>query len=81
MRFFFSLHSTIKEIRPDVAEVKEADEFEYKDPVDHSVSSHQGIRYLFKDGSRLVRCCVNNNIPVIMSHVQQMYFYSRKPVL
>ena len=47
----------IKEIRPDVAEVKEADEFEYKDPVDHSVSSHQGIRYLFKDGSRLVRSC------------------------
>jgi len=50
----------IKEIRPDVAEVKEADEFEYKDPVDHSVSSHQGIRYLFQDGSRLVRyVCVN----------------------
>lgn len=45
----------IKEISPDIAEVKEADEFEYKDPVDHSVSSHQGIRYLFKDGSRLVR--------------------------
>lgn len=45
----------IKKIRPDVAEVQEADEFEYKDPVDQSVSSHQGIRYLFKDGSRLVR--------------------------
>lgn len=45
----------IKEIRPDVAEVQEADEFEYKDPVDQSISSHQGIRYLFKDGSRLVR--------------------------
>lgn len=51
VRVFCSL---IKETRPDVAEVKEADEFEYKDPVDHSVSSHQGIRYLFKDGSRLV---------------------------
>jgi len=48
------VNSLIKETRPDVAEVKEADEFEYKDPVDHSVSSHQGIRYLFKDGSRLV---------------------------
>lgn len=44
----------VKEVRSDVAEVKEADEFEYKDPVDHSVASHQGIRYLFKDGSRLV---------------------------
>ena len=40
--------------RSDVADVVEADEFEYKDPVDGSVSKHQGIRYLFKDGSRLV---------------------------
>jgi phosphoglucomutase len=48
------VNKLIKETRPDVAEVAEADEFEYKDPVDHSVSSHQGIRYLFKDGSRLV---------------------------
>jgi len=31
-----------------------ADEFEYKDPVDGSVSSRQGIRFLFKDGSRIV---------------------------
>jgi phosphoglucomutase len=45
----------VKEVRSDVAEVKEADEFEYKDPVDHSVATHQGVRYLFKDGSRLVR--------------------------
>ena len=35
------------------------DEFEYKDPVDGSVSKHQGIRYLFGDGSRLV-CGVKN---------------------
>jgi phosphoglucomutase len=48
------VNNLIKEIRPDVAEVQEADEFEYKDPVDQSISSHQGIRYLFKDGSRLV---------------------------
>lgn len=45
----------IKGIRSDVAEVVAADEFEYKDPVDGSVSKHQGIRYLFGDGSRLVR--------------------------
>lgn len=44
----------IKEIRSDVSEVVAADEFEYKDPVDGSVSKHQGIRYLFGDGSRLV---------------------------
>nr|XP_009617656.2 phosphoglucomutase, cytoplasmic isoform X1 [Nicotiana tomentosiformis] len=38
----------------DVSSVVHADEFEYKDPVDGSVSKHQGIRYLFEDGSRLV---------------------------
>ncbi|CAM8947520.1 unnamed protein product [Rhodiola kirilowii] len=37
-----------------VANVANADEFEYTDPVDGSVSKHQGIRYLFQDGSRLV---------------------------
>ncbi len=30
------------------------DEFEYKDSVDGSVSSHQGWRFLFQDGSRFV---------------------------
>jgi len=55
----------IKELRPDVAEVKEADEFEYKDPVDHSVSSHQGIRYLFKDGSRLV-CFFVSTLAIVL---------------
>lgn len=44
----------IKEVRPDVSGVVDADEFEYKDPVDGSVSKHQGVRYLFEDGSRLV---------------------------
>ncbi len=32
----------------------QADDFSYTDPVDHSVSKHQGIRLLFEDGSRLV---------------------------
>ncbi|URD88656.1 Phosphoglucomutase, cytoplasmic [Musa troglodytarum] len=49
-----NLNKLIKEIRSDVSEVAQADEFEYKDPVDGSVSKHQGIRYLFVDGSRLV---------------------------
>lgn len=37
-----------------MADVASADEFEYKDPVDGSISKNQGIRYLFEDGSRLV---------------------------
>lgn len=44
----------VKGMHPEVANVASADEFEYKDPVDGSVSKHQGIRYLFEDGSRLV---------------------------
>jgi phosphoglucomutase len=48
------VNKLIKEIQPNVADVVSADEFEYKDPVDGSVSKHQGIRYLFGDGSRLV---------------------------
>jgi len=31
-----------------------ADEFEYKDPVDNSISSHQGIRFQFECGSRII---------------------------
>jgi phosphoglucomutase len=34
--------------------VEKADDFAYHDPVDHSVSEHQGIRVLFKGGSRIV---------------------------
>merc|ERR1719432_396096 len=30
------------------------DVFEYVDPVDGSVSKNQGIRFIFKDGSRIV---------------------------
>ena len=38
----------------DVMQVKSADEFEYTDPVDGSFSQHQGIRFLFQDGSRII---------------------------
>ena len=31
-----------------------ADEFCYVDPVDHSVSEHQGVRFIMADGSRVV---------------------------
>jgi phosphoglucomutase len=34
--------------------IKIADEFTYLDPVDGSVSAHQGIRYIFEDGSRVI---------------------------
>jgi phosphoglucomutase len=34
--------------------VEAADDFCYVDPVDGSVTEHQGIRFLFKDGARLV---------------------------
>jgi len=35
-------------------EVAIADEFSYTDPVDKSVSSRQGMRFIFSDGSRVV---------------------------
>ena len=34
--------------------VAKADEFEYADPVDNSVSKQQGVRFLFTDGSRII---------------------------
>jgi len=34
--------------------VASADEFEYLDPVDGSISSNQGIRIIFADGSRII---------------------------
>ncbi|CAN0877089.1 Phosphoglucomutase, cytoplasmic [Linum grandiflorum] len=48
------VNEIVKGIRSDVSKVVNADEFEYKDPVDGSISAHQGVRYLFEDGSRLV---------------------------
>ena len=34
--------------------IDKADDFTYHDPVDGSVSEHQGIRVFLKDGSRIV---------------------------
>ncbi|KAB1205780.1 Phosphoglucomutase, cytoplasmic [Morella rubra] len=48
------VNEIVKGACSDVSKVVDADEFEYKDPVDGSISKHQGIRYLFEDGSRLV---------------------------
>ena len=36
------------------ARVTAADDFAYRDPIDGSLSEHQGIRLLFDDGSRIV---------------------------
>lgn len=34
--------------------VKKADNFSYKDPVDQSVTTNQGLRIIFEDGSRII---------------------------
>jgi phosphoglucomutase len=34
--------------------VRDCDDFSYTDPVDHSITEHQGIRVLFEDESRIV---------------------------
>lgn len=38
----------------DSLKLKDADEFSYKDPVNGAVAEHQGIRYMFEDGSRII---------------------------
>jgi len=34
--------------------VEQADDFAYRDPVDHSLTEHQGLRVLFEGGARIV---------------------------
>merc|ERR1719420_96330 len=34
--------------------IKMNDVFEYKDPVDGSISKNQGVRFIFEDGSRII---------------------------
>jgi phosphoglucomutase len=34
--------------------IAQADDFSYTDPVDKSVSNHQGVRIIFEDGSRII---------------------------
>ena len=35
-------------------EIVDCDDFTYTDPIDHSVSTKQGVRFIFKDGSRII---------------------------
>ncbi|HHH45783.1 MAG TPA: alpha-D-glucose phosphate-specific phosphoglucomutase [Thiotrichales bacterium] len=39
---------------PDGHRIRLADDFRYEDPVDHSISEHQGIRILFENEARIV---------------------------
>lgn len=45
---------TLKGLSVEGVTVESADEFSYHDPVDGSVSNHQGFRILFEGGSRIV---------------------------
>lgn len=46
------LQGEITQVRSFV--IDKADEYTYHDPIDHSVAEHQGIRFLGRDGSRIV---------------------------
>eukprot|EP00917_Polyrhabdina_sp_WS-2016_P010138 GHVP01022301.1.p1 GENE.GHVP01022301.1~~GHVP01022301.1.p1 ORF type:complete len:574 (-),score=110.90 GHVP01022301.1:1322-3043(-) len=43
-----------QEIRSKLGELTFSDDFEYKDPIDKSVSPNQGVRFLFSSGTRAV---------------------------
>ena len=43
-------------------EVSKADNFEYVDPIDNSVTKNQGIRVFFTDGSRFVMRLSGSNL-------------------
>ncbi|KAK9813312.1 hypothetical protein WJX72_012352 [[Myrmecia] bisecta] len=52
MKLLTSKQGEITQVRSFV--IDKADEFSYTDPVDGSVSSNQGLRFLFTDGSRII---------------------------
>jgi len=54
MAYMIGNFSSVTGTEADGYKIAVADEFEYKDPVDGSVSSNQGVRYLFSDGSRVI---------------------------
>lgn len=35
-------------------QLSSSDDFCYTDPIDHSVSKNQGLRFIFSDGSRII---------------------------
>jgi phosphoglucomutase len=46
--------STLKGVALGDSRIAQADDFSYRDPVDGSLSAHQGIRLLLEDGSRVI---------------------------
>lgn len=50
---FNLLRSKFKEFE-NLKEGNTADEYEYNDPVDYSISKNQGLRFNYKDGSRII---------------------------
>jgi len=50
----YSTDGKVGEVKLGSFVLARADEFTYVDPIDKSVSAHQGIRFLFTDGSRFV---------------------------
>ncbi|KAL0051937.1 hypothetical protein WJX82_004836 [Trebouxia sp. C0006] len=52
MKHLISKQGEVSQVRSFVIDT--ADEFTYKDPVDGSVAEHQGVRFLGRDGSRIV---------------------------
>ncbi|KAE8705448.1 Phosphoglucomutase [Hibiscus syriacus] len=69
------INTIVKGARSDVSNVVNADEFEYKDPVDGSISKNQGIRFLFEDGSRTNRRLSGDSVIEIYLHVFTRYVF------
>jgi phosphoglucomutase len=54
MRALVALLPALRGSNPAGGLIETADEFTYRDPVDHSESRHQGIRLVMSDGTRIV---------------------------
>jgi len=54
MKYITDSFPTLKGKTFEGYQISNVDEFEYRDPIDGSISSHQGIRVIFTDGSRLI---------------------------
>ena len=54
MRHLTSSLTLLPGMQFDILRIDKADDFTYIDPIDHSISEHQGIRIIFDDGSRII---------------------------
>ena len=62
-------------------EVSKADNFEYVDPIDKSVSRNQGIRVFFTDGSRFVMRLSGNIFFSSQGTYRRKYFFKKVETL